>query len=473
MRRPYITLLVIALLLGLVIWQNLPSNPGISIGNFYRSMQVVLGLDLRGGVQVLLEADLPASTTVDVQSMEDARQILENRTNALGVSENVFQVAGERRIVGEFPGLSDPERVISVIKETGLLEFVDLGTTRLNEGTIIQTDFGSGTGAEATPQPTPTVDPSLPTATPLPEGAPTPTPEAPATVYKTIMTGKMLKSVAVSTTTTGGYEINFVLTTEGAQIFRDYTSANVGKILAIVLDKKIISAPTIESAIPDGQGRITGSFTLDEANNLAIQMRYGALPIPFKVVESRVIGPTLGEDSLNKSLIAGIVGFAIVILFMGIYYRVPGLLADLSIIIYALITLVLFKLIPVTLTLPGIAGFLLSTGSALDANILIFERFKEELRSGRTFLQALDLAWKRALPSIRDSNIATFITCVILYWFGSQFGATIVKGFAFTLALGIIVSLFTALVVTRTFMTVLIDRWKPQAKQLKWFGVQE
>ena len=170
-------------------------------------------------------------------------------------------------------------------------------------------------------------------------------------------------------------------------------------------------------------------------------MRYGALPIPFKVVESRVIGPTLGQDSLNKSLIAGIIGFAIVILFMGIYYRVPGFMADLSIILYALIILALFKLIPVTLTLPGIAGFLLSTGSALDANILIFERFKEELRSGRTYVQALDLAWKRALPSIRDSNIATLITCVILFWFGSSFGATIVKGFAFTLGLGIIVSL--------------------------------
>ncbi|HMN59755.1 MAG TPA: protein translocase subunit SecD, partial [Anaerolinea sp.] len=267
--------------------------------------------------------------------------------------------------------------------------------------------------------------------------------------------------------------ISFTLTTKGAQIFRDYTTNNVGKYLAIVLDKKIISAPVIENPIPDGQGRISGSFTNQQANDLAIQMRYGSLPIPFKVVESRVIGPTLGQDSLNKSLIAGIVGFAIVILFMGIYYRLPGLMADLSIILYALITLALFRLIPVTLTLPGIAGFLLSTGSALDANILIFERLKEELRGGRTFMQALDLAWKRAFPSIRDSNIATLITCLILFWFGSSFGATIVKGFAFTLGLGIVVSLFTALVATRAFLYTLVDRTKPEAKDVKWYGVLE
>lgn len=463
MRRQYTTLLVIIILFGLVIWANLPSNPGISIGTFYRSMQIVLGLDLRGGVQVLLEADTNDPTLVTSQSMEDARQILENRTNALGVSENQFQIAGTNRIVGEFPGLSDPERIISVIKETGLLEFVDLGSTRLNEGTVIKTDFGQNPNAPTpTPEATPTTQPG---------DTATPTAAAPDTVYKTIMTGVDLKSVGVTTNTTGGYEISFTLTTKGAQIFRDYTTNNVGKYLAIVLDKKIISAPVIENPIPDGQGRISGSFTNQQANDLAIQMRYGSLPIPFKVVESRVIGPTLGQDSLNKSLIAGIVGFAIVILFMGIYYRLPGLMADLSIILYALITLALFRLIPVTLTLPGIAGFLLSTGSALDANILIFERLKEELRGGRTFMQALDLAWKRAFPSIRDSNIATLITCLILFWFGSSFGATIVKGFAFTLGLGIVVSLFTALVATRAFLYTLVDRTKPEAKDVKWYGV--
>ncbi len=462
MRRYYFTLALIVLLLGLTIWFNVPGHPQIKIGNFERSMDLVLGLDLQGGVQVLLEADLPADTPIDPQSLEDARTILENRTNALGVSENLFQVAGERRIVAEFPGLSDPEKVLAVIKETGLLEFVDLqdNLENLKEGDVILTDFGQ-TGAS-----------SQPTQTTTAQGTEGEIQPASTTVYHTIMTGKDLKSVVVSRNpTTAEVVIEFTLSDEGAKIFDEYTSNNIGKILAIVLDKKIISAPRVQGRIPSGQGQITGNFTLETANNLAIQMRYGALPIPFKVVESRVIGPTLGRDSLQKSLLAGFIGFAIVILFMGIYYRLPGTMADLSLLVYALITLTLFRFIPVTLTLPGIAGFLLSTGSALDANILIFERLKEELRAGRTFTQALDLAWKRALPSIRDSNIATLITVVILFIFGSQFGATIVKGFAFTLGVGIFVSLFCALVVTRTFMYILVDRLKPQAKHLKWFGI--
>jgi len=291
------------------------------------------------------------------------------------------------------------------------------------------------------------------------------------TVNHTIMTRDQLSDVGVTTDQLGQPQIAFELKSDGASIFKEYTSNNVGKYLAMALDKEVISVASIESPITEGQGVISGRFTYDEANALAIQMRYGSLPIPFKVVESRVIGPTLGADSLNKSLIAGIVGFAIIILFMAIYYRVPGLAAVLSLIVYALIAFTLFKLIPVTLTLPGIAGFLLSTGSALDANILIFERLKEELRAGRNFTDALHLAWKRALPSIRDSNIATIITCIVLFLFGSSFGATIVKGFAVTLSLGVVVSLFCALVVTRSFLYVIVDRLKPSAKQLKLFGV--
>jgi preprotein translocase subunit SecD len=187
-------------------------------------------------------------------------------------------------------------------------------------------------------------------------------------------------------------------------------------------------------------------------------------------VESRIIGPTLGEDSLNKSLIAGIIGLVIVILFMAIYYRLPGLVADIALIVFALLTFALYKVIPITLTLPGIAGLLLSTGSALDANILIFERLKEELLAGRTLKQAVQLAWNRAWPSIRDSNIATIITCVILFWFGSSFGASIVKGFAVTLILGVGVSLFCALLVTRTLLAIVIDWIKP-TNYSRWFGL--
>jgi preprotein translocase subunit SecD len=241
--------------------------------------------------------------------------------------------------------------------------------------------------------------------------------------------------------------------------------------LAIVLDKKVISCPSISNPITDGSGQITGSFTSDQANNLAITLRYGRLSVPVEVVESRIIGPTLGVDSLNKSLIAGLIGFIIVALFMILYYRLPGVVAVVAIAIYGAITFALFKMIPVTLTLSGIAGFLLSTGSALDANILIFERLKEELRNGRTLKQAIELGWKRAWPSIRDSNIATIITSVILFWFGSQFGASIVKGFALTLAIGVMVSLFTAIVVTRTFLSIATDAVKPNQYQ-KLFGAR-
>jgi preprotein translocase subunit SecD len=461
-QRYYINLILILILLGIAIWIDLPNNPGIKIGNFERSLDTVLGLDLKGGMQVLLEADLPADVPVDAQALDDARRIVENRSNGLGVKEVVFQVAGNRRIVGEFPGLTNTEEVTNVLKETGQLEFVDMGDTPLPEGTVIKTTLGqSQTSVE------PTGVPTTEATTETPQSQPSSGTED--KVWTTIMTGDQLKSVSVTTDQLGKPVVQFELKPEGQKIFADFTSKNVGKYLAIVLDKKIISVPVIRSAITEGSGIIEGNFTVDTANALAVQLRYGSLPIPLKVVESRVIGPTLGEDSLNKSLIAGMIGFALVTLFMIIYYRLPGGIAILAIINYGLITLALFKLIPVTLTLPGIAGFLLSTGGALDANILIFERLKEELRNGRTLRQAVDLGWKRAWPSIRDSNIATLITSTILFWFGSAYGASIVKGFAVTLALGVAVSLFSAIVITRTFLNVVLDFLNP-AKHQQWFG---
>ncbi len=209
---------------------------------------------------------------------------------------------------------------------------------------------------------------------------------------------------------------------------------------------------------------------METANALAIQLRYGALPVPLKIIETRTVGPTLGQDSLDKSLIAGAIGLTIVMLFMALYYRLPGIVADIVILLYACITFALFRSIPVVLTLSGIAGLILSTGSALDANILIFERFKEELRSGKNIRLALDLGWRRAWPSIRYSNIASLITCTILFWFGSAFGATIVKGFAVTLFLGVLVSLFTALFVTRTFLDTILAAFQPK-NNAKWFGL--
>ena len=458
-KRTQRLLLIIIIIVGFAIFVDLPNSPGIHIGGMNKDFETRLGLDLVGGVQALLEADVPPNTSVDANSMRAATGIVENRVNGLGVTEAVVQQAGDRRIVVELPGETDPERALETLQQTGLLEFVDLSELSdaevfALENATIKTDFGisedqdpisSSEGITATEEISPT--------------------------FHTVMTGAELKNVFVDTDQQGGgYQIGFELTSEGAKIFRDYTSNHVGDILAIALDKQIISAPRIQSAITDGKGVIQGNFTAESANDLVVQLRYGSLPIPLKVVEIRTVGPTLGQDSLTKSLQAGLIGFTIVIIFMALYYRLPGLMADIALLVFALITFAVFRAIPVTMTLAGIAGFLLSTGSALDANILIFERMKEELRSGKTLRQAIDLGWRRAWPSIRDSNVATLITSLILFWFGSTFGATIVKGFSITLALGVIVSVFTALVVTRVLMELLMLTFKSK-DYAKWFGI--
>jgi preprotein translocase subunit SecD len=454
--RWFLFLIIIIALIS--IWLDLPNNPGIHMLGIDKEIKTYLGLDLVGGTQALLEVDVPESTKIEPQQMSTARQIIENRVNSLGVTEAVVQLAGERRIVVEIPGVKDPEQAISTIRGTALLEFVDMGSTPLKEGTTIKTDYGKQAESSAAP---------ATSATPAAGATETPIED---TVWHTVITGALLKDAAVSTDQLGKLAIAFELNPDGVQTFKDYTTKNVGKFLAIALDKKLISVPRVESPITEGKGIITGDFTVETANALAIQLRYGALPVPLRVIETRTVGPTLGQDSLRKSLIAGVIGLTIVMLFMAIYYRLPGFVADLVILLYAGMTFALFRSIPVTLTLSGIAGLILSTGSALDANILIFERFKEELRAGKTLHQALDLGWKRAWPSIRDSNIASLITCGILFWFGSAFGATIVKGFAVTLFLGIMVSLFTAVLVTRTILDVALTTFKPKNIS-RWFGI--
>lgn len=467
---------LILIILVFAVWIDFPKSPGLHLNlgaiQLNRSFDTHLGLDLVGGVQALLEADLPADKQIDTQAMNTAKSIVENRVNGLGVSEAVVQQAGDRRILVELPGEQDAQKALDTLQQTGLLEFVDFSAVDASqagalEHTVVTTDFGSSSTGSAGGQAAPTAqvtESSQPaTASPSP---------AAATVYHTVMTGADLKNVSVTTDRVGKYQVAFELNAEGAQIFKDFTSKNVGKILAIVLDKKVISAPRIDTAITEGRGVITGNFTYDTANNLAIQLRYGSLPIPLKVATSQTVGPTLGQSSLNKSLIAGLIGLIVVILYMALYYRLPGVVADIALVLYILITLALFKLIPVTLTLPGIAGVILSIGVAVDANILIFERLKEELRSGKTLRQAIDLGWKRAWPSIRDSNLSTLITCTILFWFGSTFGASIVKGFSLTLALGVLVSMFTAIIVTRTFLHLVLDNIQ-FTEHPAWFGVQE
>ena len=442
-------LILIVILVAFSLWIDLSKN--IAIINPFndkpiveRNVDVKLGLDLRGGLQALLEADVPADTVITAEELTNAKNILQNRANALGVSEITMQTAGDRRIVAEFPGVTNPEEVVATLKQTALLEFVDMGSTPVAVGSLIQTDFG----VENPPATTETGE----------------------TIYHTVITGAGLETASVTRSQAGAYEISFILKSDSTNIFAEYTTANRGKYLAIVLDKQVVSAPTINDPITDGQGVITGNFTQETAQTLAVQLRSGALPIPIKVVESRTIGATLGEESIRKSVLAGLIGLSVVILFMAFNYQLPGLIADMALICYALFSLMLFKLIPVTLTLPGIAGFILSVGMAVDANVLIFERLKEELRAGRNIRQAIDLAWSRAWPSIRDSNTSTLITCVILFLFGNTFGASMVKGFSVTLALGVGISLFTAIIVTRTFLHTVLDGMK-LTDHPRWFGL--
>jgi preprotein translocase subunit SecD len=459
MQRKYTYLLLILLLVVIAVLVDLPKTPQAINTLLGREVQPVLGLDLRGGIQVLLQPS--SGFKASAVQLDDATKILENRSNALGVSEQVFQVIGTQYILGEFPGKTNTDQVVSILQQTGLLEFIDAGDTYLEPGTAVVTDF-AGQGSQQ-----PSV---LPTAPANAGTTPAATPTE-AVVYHTVMTGADLKTVGVTSSPNDPNPyIAFELTDQGGSVFKDFTTNNVGKYLAIVLDKKVVSTPVIQSAITDGKGIIQGKYTVDSANQLATILRFGSLPVPLEVAQSTLIGPSLGQDSLNKSITAGIIAFIAIALLMILYYRFPGFIAVLALTIYILISYAIFKLIPVTLTLPGIAGFVLSIGMAVDANVLIFERLKEELRGGRMLNQAIDLGWKRAWLSIRDSNVSTLITCVILFWYGSQFGASIVKGFALTLAIGVLVSLFTAVVVTRSFLHIALDRSK-FADHPKWFGL--
>lgn len=428
-------------LIDLLIWQ--PES--------MRDLKFRQGLDLQGGTKLLLVADLPEGADIEAGAIEMARQTVERRVDALGLIEPVVQVQGNEHIIVEIPGIEDPERAVATIRETALLEFVKPPPNTPQEimfpGTTIRTDFG---GVEPIPA----------------------RPDAPITetiIFETILTGADLKTAYVTRDPqTNQPLVAFELRTNAADIFAQFTGAHVGQPLCIVLDKQILSCPTINSQIPGGEGVIQGGFTIDGARQLAIQLQTGALPIPLRIESYQTIGPQLGELSVQQSIRAGIVGLSVVLLFMLIYYRFNGLAADLALGLYVLLNLLTYKLLPVTLTLPGIAGFLLSVGMAVDANILVFERMKEELRHGRSLRRAAEAGFSRAWTSIRDSNLATLITCFILYTFGSAFAASLVKGFAITLAMGTLINIFTAIFVTRTFVRIGLIWFSDNIQEHPW-----
>jgi preprotein translocase subunit SecD len=274
-------------------------------------------------------------------------------------------------------------------------------------------------------------------------------------VYETIISGADLKNAYVTTGNTGMNQVvGFELQGDASSKFFQYTSSHLGQPMSIVIDKHVISSPTINGAIST-QGIIEG-VPPTEVDDLVIQLKAGALAVPLDVIQSRTVGPTLGLDSLHKSILAGAIGLGIVALFMILYYRVPGLVSVIALLIYTAVVFAIFKLLPVTLTLAGIAGFILSIGMAVDANVLIFARIKEELHQGRALASAVEYGFAHAWPSIRDSNITTMITTFILYLFGNYTGTSIITGFALTLFIGVVISMFTAITVTRTLLRVLV-----------------
>jgi len=435
--KDYVWLVVILAVAGWAIW--IVQNPNYPIRQ---------GLDLQGGLQVLLKADLPEETEIEPAQLDTSRQIIEQRVNALGVAEPLVQTEGDRRILVELPGIDNPDEAVSLIQETALLEFVDTGSFPLEEGTCIRTTLNEG-----------------PSRCEYDEAGNLSVASAPT--YETVMTGAAIQSAESASTDFGQYFVDFTLRAEERELFANYTRANQGEFLTIVLDKQVISSPQI-SAVIEGEGTITGNFSLEEAQRLALQLRFGSLPIPLVIDSTRQIGATLGELSVAASVRAGTIGVAVVLLFMLIYYRLPGFLADLALLLYAVANLAIFMAIPVTLTLPAITGFLLSTGMAVDANILVFERIKEELRRGSSLREAILTGFDRAWTSIRDSNIATLVICLVLWTFGRSFGASAVQGFALTLAIGVMVSMFTAVIVTRTFVRLVLGQLANRISRSSW-----
>ena len=467
MRSRHLRSLLLILAITLVsVWISLPGT-ALDINNFKENHPVRQGLDLQGGLQVTLEARPPGGGDVDDDTLLGTRDTLERRVNGLGVSEPLIQTRGDNQILVELPGIENPEQAVEVLKETALLEIVATGGTSLAPGTVVRTSLGD---ASAT---APAATPVAPAATPgglANPVAPTPDPNSP--VYQTIVSGSDLADAYYGTDpSTFQPLVVFKLTGDASETFYEFTRDNIGQPMSIVVDKQVVSSPVIRDAIA-GTGTIDGMTAL-EAQNLATQLKAGALGVPLEVVSSRTLGPSLGSESIDRSLVAGIVGLSVVAIFMVLYYRLPGLLSVVALLIYTAISFALFKVIPVTLTLPGIAGFILSIGMAVDANVLIFARLKEELRSGRSLSQAIEAGFDHAWPSIRDSNISTMITCAILYWFGQFTGATIITGFALTLFVGVAVSLFSAITVTRTLLRLLVDTGVIRNRWMLGIGRQE
>lgn len=405
-------------------------NPNFFIGSYHfqREFPFRKGLDLEGGTSITLKADMkdvPKDKRSD--ALEGTKNVIDRRINFLGVSEPVIQtsiVKDEHRIIVELPGITDINQAVQLIGTTAQLSFWEEGSSE-SAGAINEESLPTGiTSIFQNPQ-------------------------------KTNLTGKDLQnSVVTFDPNTSQPQVQLSFSREGEKKFAKITQDNVGKIVAIALDNQVIQAPRVNEPILNGNAVISGGFTANQAKTLSIQFQAGALPVPLSILEQHTVGATLGNESLQKSLFAGVLGFLVIIFFMSVLYGKLGMLASFSLVLYTIFLLAIFKIIPVTLTLAGIAGFILSIGMAVDANILIFERMREELRSGRSLPVAIELGFARAWTSIRDSNVSSIITSLILIYFGTG----IVRGFAVTLLIGVLVSMFSAITVTRTFLRLIYSR---------------
>ncbi|NOK62999.1 MAG: Preprotein translocase subunit SecD [Chloroflexi bacterium AL-W] len=469
--REILLLILVTVLTGLSLWINFA--PVEMIDNearqFWlgRDVTTRLGLDLQGGTQVLLRTEEPPTE----EQMEAVVGVINRRVNGLGVSESVVQQSGEDRIIVELPGVTNPEEAINILRGTGSLEFIDTQGQALPPGAVVRTSTHPNPAALLPTTPTDTAtltdtepitdtEPVTDTATPAGDGQ-LPV-EAEGPIYESITVGSDLDLTSVQPrfgaqqgSLNSPFGVSFAFRGESATRLAEFTRNNVGNPMCIVIDNEVTSCPRIDSPLLDGAGEITTN-TQEDAERIFNQLKFGALPIGLVIESNSTVSASLGDDSVAASVVAGILGLIVVVLFMILYYRLPGVLATIALLIYTALVFAFYKLVPVTLTLPGIAGFILSIGVAVDANVLIFGRLKEELRHGKKLRVAVENGVKESWPAIRDSSVATLITSAILFLFGNSFGVSIIQGFALTLGIGILISLFTAVTITRTFLRLIV-----------------
>ena len=426
--------LIFAILIGYFVYASQVAGSWAGFHPFH------LGLDLSGGTHLVYSADVSKLSSADITpSMASLRDVVEHRVNALGVSEALVQTQeggalasgeGAYKLIVELPGITDADQAAAEIGKTPVLEF------KLATADEIKA-FQASTTVQA-------------------ESTTTQQADYLALFKDTGLTGAMVSRATTQfNQTTNAPQVGLQFTSEGAKLFGDITKNNIGNYIGIFLDGNLVSAPVVQSEITGGKAQITGTFTLDEVQRIVRDLNFGALPVPISLISTQTIGPTLGQAAVDGGVYAGIIAFIIISIFLVIWYRLPGLVAVVALGIYTALMLALFKLIPVTLSAAGIAGFIITIGMAVDANILIFERMKEELRAGRGISDAMHEGFARAWTSIRDSNISSIITGAILYYFGST---AIITGFALVFVIGVLVSMFTAITASRLFLYAIAPR---------------